>query len=150
MSRGLGKLQREILDALEPAAKWAATALYTGKGYRDGEGNVRARSRHVTLKPGVYDLRATLRYMAKQRGATYANGSFVNNSFQASFSRAARGLVERGYLTEYSLVPIENAERVEEYDSVVLSLADGLYVDSGHQLRFVAKTENIHNAYVST
>jgi hypothetical protein len=68
---------------------------------------------HTYLDEGVYDLRATLRYLAdrfnkkklvswenRDRTANWDHCSywFVDDSFRVSFYRAARNLVERGLL----------------------------------------------------
>ena len=79
MSRGLGKLQRAILDAL-PAHEH-------------------------TNYPGVYNLFRLRVALAQEWGKTYeyrkrygGTGIAVDSSFAACFSRAVRTLMERGLL----------------------------------------------------
>jgi hypothetical protein len=77
MSRGLGKLQREILETLE-AARPAC-------GCPDG----------------VYDLWNSSRFLAKRHGAGAAEGDYcahIKPAFQSAFSHAVRGLMARGLL----------------------------------------------------
>ena len=118
MSRGLGWLQREILDTLDEAR--AAKPVYRGgtsagrEMFRDwlkasagdrnddvdfdaGPGWVVTYSTELQLPEGVYDLRASCAFLATRHDATYA-GRYLRGSFQASFSRAVRGLVQRGHL----------------------------------------------------
>jgi hypothetical protein len=109
MSRGLGRLQREILDTLDEAK--AATVPYAGGGAHQGmlteggPGWVQSNGRRWKLPEDTYDLRASLRYLATRHGkvrgagrAGYCYAGYVDGAFQASFSRAARGLVARGEL----------------------------------------------------
>jgi hypothetical protein len=71
MSRGLGTLQRAILEALPTAEVYL----------------------------GVYDLRAVKFTLAKQWGAW--DGWNLDSSFEASFSRAVRTLITRGYVQRH-------------------------------------------------
>ena len=102
MSRGLGRLQREILDTLDEAK--ANVTRYHGSSWR-GPGWVHARGIDVPLPDHVYDLRASVRYLAGRHGAVYGAGrdgygltGYVDTAFAAGFSRAAAGLVVRGDL----------------------------------------------------
>jgi hypothetical protein len=100
MSRGLGALQREILATLE-AARYYQTS-YRG-GDVDDYGWVRYHSREFRLPDDVYDMRQSLAYIASAHGKvsqhyTTVGGVGVDSAFQASFSRALKGLHAGGYL----------------------------------------------------
>jgi hypothetical protein len=91
MSRGLGIMQRRILDALVARP-----------------GGDRVDERHVAsfgLAPGVHDLRKVSRALASEYAAMSC-ANYATGKWQASFSRAVAGLVARGYLKVPSLVPI--------------------------------------------
>lgn len=163
MSRGLGKLQREIIETLDDAKRYFAdpangveksflghafTSLPSYKGgspfYRDGDprleqpGWVTAHGGIFRIIDNAYDLRASAAYLMKRRGLDpYRDLGVV--VFEASFSRAVRTLVQRGLLHHLKyIVPIASADdfrppRVEK-------LADGDYVQvSGRQVRFVTR-----------
>jgi hypothetical protein len=130
VSRGLGRLQVEILERLQP------TGWVTAYGHR------------FEPAPHVYDLRAVLPVLTSLHNA-YSHCRFVRPAFQASFSRAVRGLLRRGVLARLSLVPV--IERDERAATVrFLELADGLYFNSNErQSRFVTRlsvTETAANA----
>jgi dienelactone hydrolase len=115
MSRGLGRLQREILDTLDEAK--ASIDRYHGGG-RQGAGWVRANFREWKLPDDTYDLRASLRYLAARHGKVHRAGSvgccntgYVDGAFQASFSRAARSLVDRGELVRAKHYSIYNSTK---------------------------------------
>jgi hypothetical protein len=94
MSRGIGRLQRAMLAAWEPA-KWSG-ATYRGNswGYIN---TVVARGREIDLGDHLYDARAVCRYVAREQGRLDHLGH-PTPAFTAAFSRALRGLVRRGYL----------------------------------------------------
>jgi hypothetical protein len=71
MSPGLGTLQRAILEALPTAEVYI----------------------------GVYDVRRLKREVADQWNAWY--GAYLTASFEASFSRAVRTLIARGYVERH-------------------------------------------------
>lgn|GEM_PF-5548892 len=148
VSQGLGALQRDILETLDEAK--GAVFHYRGSAreenygrldnYRwDEPGWVRCRGCVVKLAPGAYDLRASMKYLAMKRGATYCRGSFVRERFQVAFSRAVKGLIRRGALEPLGLVPLAEAEN-EPDEYTVMLLADGLYLAAWpRQVRFVHK-----------
>ncbi len=149
MSKGLGYLQRAILETLDLAK--AETIYYTGSarqenyGFKnwkwDKPGWVFCEGCRVRIADSVYDLRASMKYLALKRGHTYCCGSFVEPSFQTAFSRAVRQLFNGGFLVKLELVPL--AEYDGELDiwwgrSRVMLLADGLYLAAyTSQSRFV-------------
>jgi hypothetical protein len=115
MGRGLGRLQREILATLDDAKR--EVVYYRGSARqrpvynqvcgwlmaeRNEPGWVSGPDGPVLLPDDVYDLRASMRYLAQKHGALEglfsAEHDFVTPSFQASFSRAVRALVRRGLL----------------------------------------------------
>jgi hypothetical protein len=132
MSRGLGKMQLALLRALEPAKKafeadefnYIGAAEYENVTYhmvrrQDGELQypfegplVRQGGEFFTLDDGVYDLRATLVYLAlkeqQQRKEPVAWQSqdrprgfyYIAPAFRNAFTRAARSLVEQGLLID--------------------------------------------------
>jgi hypothetical protein len=164
MSRGIGNLQREILDSLDDAKRYFADpanavekqflgcSFTSYPKYKGGAPFFPDRSSHL-VEPGwvthgrgfrirddIYDLRASCRYVAMRHDAIEpggANGG-VNAAFQASFSRAARSLVRRGLLYPAgSIVPIVAIDTTRPPQ--VLHPADGDYVSvSLQQCRFVA------------
>ena len=129
MSRGLGIMQRRILDALVARP-----------------GGDRVDERHVAsfgLAPGVHDLRKVSRALASEYAAMSC-ANYATGKWQASFSRAVAGLVARGYLKVPSLVPITD---VGEHCDAPLRrevhyLSDGEYVDQPRQRRFVSVMSN--------
>ena len=85
MSRGLGRMQRLILDALlqREGGDWVG-----GEDHPDGG---------FYLQLGVHDLRAVNRQLERDHGGI-SHANFTSLRWQASFSRAALGLVERRLL----------------------------------------------------
>jgi hypothetical protein len=140
MSKGLGWLQQEILNSLSQAKN--TESFYTGKGFW-GDGYVHAHGFDVVLDDQVYDLRETLKHLAKKHEKIYA--SYVRGSFQASFSRAVKSLLKRGYLKQLYIVPLKEA-RQQVDDCTITLLSDGLHlVACDRQIRFVTKMAKIHN-----
>ncbi len=152
MSRGLGKLQRDILNTLEEAKQDMFN--YTGsyrqenignyKGWKwDRPGWVVCRNRIILLADHVYDLRASMKYLAAKQGQTYCRGNYTNGKFQAAFSRAVKGLIARGLIEPLGLVPIVDyraSNQDHEYSSVIMNLSDGLYLNiNKRQNRFIVK-----------
>ncbi len=96
MSRGLGWLQREILETLRTEAHYLGF-----KGF--------------DVSPiGTYGTRRLLVYLSKKHGRGHKiTGEYSRNgdnwavyeSFQASFSRAIHSLVRRGELVAYGHGP---------------------------------------------
>jgi hypothetical protein len=110
MSRGLGKMQRLILASLKPAKQ----AYVEGKFNYVGA----ARFANVAHLSDLYDLRATLPYLAimlserpdkRKRRPISEDLRVVDQSFRVAFCQAAHTLVERGLL-----IPCdgENAKQV--------------------------------------
>jgi hypothetical protein len=127
MSRGIGQMQSVVLAALKPAKRAFAAGAFKyigGADYEnvfrhmtsDSHGGyqyppegplVRAGGEFYTLGDGVYDLRATLVYLALQwprRGMPRQNRDredgyyWIDPSFRNAFTRAARTLIDRGLL----------------------------------------------------
>jgi hypothetical protein len=118
MSRGLGKMQHLILASLKQAkrAHIEGQLSYTGsasfanvvhQSKRPGETLVRQGGEFVTLDEGVYDLRATLRYLAirisegpskRKRRPVSQDLRVIDNAFRITFMKGVRSLVERGLL----------------------------------------------------
>jgi hypothetical protein len=113
MSRGLGKVQRALLDALEASPGGDHVAYATGR-------------RDVWLAPGIHDLQR----LGK------ALGDYRSSAWQASFSRAAAGLAARGCIRFPPLVRI--IDSTEDAQRRVHHLADGDYVDQPKRRRFVS------------
>jgi hypothetical protein len=127
MSKGLGKLQREIISHLAdpiPATGWSR------------EGELRAGGVCFIPVPGVYDLRSVSHTMARQRGLKFVDWS---PPLQAAFSRAVRSMVRRGILEKVELVPVERVTYWERHRRCsVHELSDGCFLDwSPRQVRFV-------------
>jgi hypothetical protein len=117
MSRGLGVLQRRILDTLDEAR--AAMPSYRGAtmGWTVSQyGQIKPADYDwtllgeyvVVLAPGVYDLRCSAAYLADTLGHVVDSGRQVqvSPSFKASFARATHGLVARGLLAQLREVPV--------------------------------------------
>lgn len=118
MSRGLGKMQHLILASLKPAKQahvegkfsYIGAASFANVIYQSdhpGEILVRQGGEFMTLDEGVYDLRATLRYLAirlserpgkRKRRPVSEDLRVVDNAFRITFICAVRKLVERGLL----------------------------------------------------
>jgi hypothetical protein len=101
MSRGLGRLQREILETLEEAKQ--ADVLYGGMvsvwGTAKHDPNRAAWHGLVfELESGMYNLRKSRAYLAKKHELNRLLWEW--NRFQSSFWRAARKLIERGLLVK--------------------------------------------------
>ena len=145
MSRGLGKIEREILSTLNKIKErdLEIDFYYRGVGYKPGW--IFYNGYNIKLTDDVYDLRAILKYMAIKNKKTYCRNTYIEESFQASFSRAVKNLVKRKKLLKLSLIPIKDVDLKESqkkdmeygfFPSVML-LSDGLYIDSRKQTRFV-------------
>jgi len=118
MSRGLGKMQRLILASLKPAKQahvegklsYIGAANFTNVIHQSdhpGETLVRQGGEFMTLDEDVYDLRATLRYVAirlsarpgkRKRRPVSLDRRVIDNAFRITFMNAVRSLVERGLL----------------------------------------------------
>lgn len=112
MSRGLGWLQREILDTLDAAKAMRCRVeggMVVHKGLGAGQGRITRQGYTIILPDGVYDLRASLRFLAERHDQTFARGRSIDGSFAASFSRAATTLMARELLvwcSEYGTMPL--------------------------------------------
>jgi hypothetical protein len=96
MSRGLGWLQREILDTLDVAATGP------GAGTDARPRGVSVEGLWVTVPDDVYDMRASCYYLATRHQQTVydiiSQKRCVRAAFQTSFSRAVKTLIVRGHL----------------------------------------------------
>jgi hypothetical protein len=115
MSRGLGKIQRLILEALEETE--SVTKEVFGFTLPVYHREITHLGQRFNLKDGIYDLRQVCRYLAGREDKLYDFGA-IKESFHVSFYRAVRGLIKRGYLEQKEL--------------------GGIY---GRQLRFVSVTD---------
>ncbi len=117
MSRGLGRLQREILDSLDAStdqghAFRAGSNGHSGVHVDTGEPffwprTARYHGLKVEVPEHVYDVHAVSAYLAKARAFGRLDYGNQDWSFRASFSRALRGLVQRGLLVPVVPVPDE-------------------------------------------
>jgi hypothetical protein len=151
LSRGLGSMQRRILDTLEEAkdairfgpknfgvsqchgaAGSEEPARYSTPGWVKHHGNV------IVIPPHVYDMRISLAFLQHQGGHTKLRPSYQLNT---SFSRAVKALIREGWLIVPGLIPIVHIERDECRNlGAIEHLADGRFAPaSRRQVRFVTK-----------
>jgi hypothetical protein len=107
-------MQRQILETLDEAKaampKYLGSQLDLHTAERSWIGVGRAVEQTYIRVPGdVYDLRCSAKYLARQSGAL--DRSSIMKPFQASLSRAVRGLVQRQLLTPLWLVPVAEVQR---------------------------------------
>jgi hypothetical protein len=143
MSKGLGSLQRAIIDAIRDTDR---DRLFAYRGNSDicmpekhGRGWVRVGGNVVRLAPQVADLLEVARHLAKQRAATGEIVGETKNAFRASFSRAVKSLFAAGRLTAPRMVPIA---AVDPYfplknPDAIHDLADGMFFQQPRRKRFV-------------
>ena len=129
MSRGLGRMQRTILECLEPAKAAHARGelrYHGGSSGLYGHNNagrrkageppvVYHRGRLYTLGPDHYDLRATLLYAAITDGRGLPVDAplvhfDVEPGYRVSFCRAVRSLIRRGLLEPVG--PAEDGQEI--------------------------------------
>ena len=91
MSSGIGWLQREILETLDDA-KSSGVHYQGGNHFWMKPGSVVSRGREWQMPADVYDLRASLKFLAKKHGAI-THCDFVAEAFRCAFSRAVRRLI---------------------------------------------------------
>jgi hypothetical protein len=92
------------------------------------------------LQADVHDLQAVSRTLARRHDAML--GPYPSSSWHAGFTRAVRGLQERGYIEVVSgLVPLAAAD--SDVQRTVHTLADGLYLDWGRRRRRFIRVANI-------
>jgi hypothetical protein len=104
MSRGLGKLQRQILEHLEDPLP-----AYEGTGMSEA----RVYGADCILGDGIYDLRWVSKRVwrklvnspATMRGRSGMDGD-RSRAYDAAFSRAVKGLVKRRILWPLDTVPL--------------------------------------------
>ena len=117
MSRGLGKMQRLILSSLDESKRWMAEpkiqqfgpfTLTLGRYWNHQPADndpyiVRVNGEQVFLDEDTYDLSATLQYLAEKHGKmeSYVHGIQVSPNFLNSFWRAAKRLIQTGYLVRW-------------------------------------------------
>ena len=121
MSRGLGAMQRQILESLDTAR--AAAPRYAGsgdsgyglppalRGTPQAEGWIWVGGSLLHLAPGLYDLRGTLAYLLERSGTPRRTvHRRVSHALEAAFSRAVRSLVARGALEPVWFVPFDTVD----------------------------------------
>ena len=141
MSRGLGIMQRTLLLNLDSAKSWANADIdEDGYGYgryigHGGENGARRnmivyRGKRVELCDSAYDLSAVRMFLAEKLGKTRSNwetsATIVDGYFNSAFWRAAKRLIDTGYLASIC--------EVEDRDQQLVSL-------DGTQRRIVCLTE---------
>jgi hypothetical protein len=110
MSRGLGVMQRRILDTLDAAKAVTENQRYPGAEWHAGHYWIRVMAdrtplpRLVTLPAGVYDLRCSAAFLARADGRL--DSGHPTMSFSACFSRACTHLEARGLLRRLRHVPV--------------------------------------------
>ncbi len=120
MSKGLGYLQREIIDTL--AGRPGGDMIVDGCG------------RRAWLADGVHDLRKVSRSMARAAGTL--DCEYAASSWQASFSRAVAGLAKRRMLNVLWRVPLDAVEPEFAWPSA--EFAGGIHLNwFSRQRRFV-------------
>jgi len=113
MSRGLGKLQSEILGSLDTSKEYRFVPYYWGGENADGKlvvrTTVRHHGQHHELPDDVFDLRAVKKVVAlldrpkRTRSSyqeNYTQDFYYDFAFETAFYRAVRSLGERGWLEE--------------------------------------------------
>ena len=106
MSRGLDRLQVAILDHMQA---------------RRGDDHIGGLGRPLfILGPGIHDMRLVAEEMTSPR-------EFSEPRVRAAFSRAVRGLVERGHLEPLSIVPVSFDKPDRRYSRFVHELDEGAY-----------------------
>jgi hypothetical protein len=155
MSRGLGALQRRILETLD-AAK-AAMPTYRGAEDHAGKRWVVLGDYLVTLPPQVYDLRCSAAFLAQHDG--HLEYGFPTRSFTACFSRAVHGLVDRGIFRRLPHVPVASTwlDRAERFYTGQAQIIHGddwpkhpRRLDwRTHQVRFVTLSANPYQLALS-
>jgi hypothetical protein len=156
MSRGLGALQRRILETLDEAK--AVMPRYRGTEEHAGQRWIVLDGHLVTLPPRIYDLRCSAAYLAQVGGHTYGPG-YLEPSFTACFSRAVHGLVDRTMLRRLRRVPVASvwldaAERRYTGQEQIVYGFDWPPAPRGHwlstQVRFVTLSANPYNLALSS
>src|SRR6266852_3839786 len=134
MSRGLGKLQRQILEHLEDPLP-----VYSGNGMSE----TKVYGADCILEDGVYDLRwvsfRVLRELNNKPDVTYLGATLErcgkrSDAYKAAFSRAVKGLVKRRFLWPVVAVPVTVSYRWRKDERVC---GDQVWWNNGSQLRFV-------------
>ncbi len=105
MSRGLGKLQREILDNLERSTDGTVVFFYPGGNNAEPPIFPYRRAWHAgqrfKIADGVYDLRAVKRVVARgDPHKRFTHMEFYDPAYDVSFHRAVKSLVQRGELED--------------------------------------------------
>ena len=150
MSRGLGSLQKEILDTLDEAKRdrtgyrgfsGEKISLTFPPGHRwTLPGWVTVGRNTVRLGLYVYDLRASCAFLARRHAKIEYGG--IKPSFATGFSRAAATLIKRRLLR-----PVESALPIEDFDEdrteqrdLIHELQDGMQMlIEQKQSRFVIR-----------
>jgi len=139
MSRGLGKLQREILATLWEAKQemWSyhgcARLEYPVGHMCNMAGAVIYKGNRVVLENDVFDLFASSRFLLERHGIRW---SWRSEAFKAAFSRAVKSLVARGIFQKLALVPVQWFDPQQR--SLVYELSDGTFLaTTGRKTRFV-------------
>jgi hypothetical protein len=133
MSRGLGRLQRAILEVLQ-AHEPVTEFRYHGHTF-------------TPTIAGLYDLRELAPMIAQRCQQSPGDGAF-----SAALSRAVRGLARRGWLRPRQQIPIPPDQAYtwngRHKDGVRCGEGGGYVVDQsiwgGRQIRFIQKGEAFH------
>jgi hypothetical protein len=107
--------------------------MYMAAYFSCEPGWVMYRRASVLLSPSVFDLLAVSALIKRRRGLRSVTPS--TPVFEAAFSRAVKGLIQRGRLVKPGLVPIESVEK--DPHGIVHRLSDGMYLDVHGRTRFV-------------
>jgi len=154
MSRGLGSLQREILDTMDEAKRGRTYYRgFSGETLRPGDrdywppghrwtlpGWVKIGRNTVRLGLNVYDLRASCAFLARRHGE-HENGG-IKKSFAGGFSRASATFIKRGLLS-----PVKSTLSIEDFDEdkskrrdLIHELQGGMFLMiEQKQVRFVIR-----------
>ncbi len=92
----------------------------------------------LLLEKGLHDLRVVNLQMAHKYGGVL-HGDYTTERWQASFSRAVKGLRYRGLIKVFTVVPLSYINPLYDYPYPIEELADGFYlIWHSRQIRFVS------------
>lgn len=157
MSKGIGKLQREILENLDASKKYFEQEYKSYRGYdfiHTHEsftlgGWIISRGFKVKLPDDVYDLRAVLKYLAIKNNKMQPCPSYVSDKFQASFSRALKSLLKRGLLKEYYyIIPILQHDKNTDTNFIEYWSNGVMYLNYRLRQRRFVSLPDVFNTYM--